>query len=55
MDRKEEVEIIIKNLVDQIEDYLKKGSLLSLKRDFIIEKGKLLEKYKAELQELHEY
>lgn len=55
MDRKKEIEIIIKTLVDQTEDYLKKGSLLSSKRDFIIENGKLLEKYRAELQELQEY
>lgn len=34
MDRKKEIEIIIKTLVDQIEDYLKKGESLKFKKRF---------------------
>ena len=50
MNRKEEVEIIIEKLVEQV---AKEGAYTPLLRDRIIENGKLLEKYKAELGELN--
>lgn len=51
MERKEEIRIIIKYLIDQIEDTAKRNiSLLELR---IVENGKLIEKYKAELVDIN--